>query len=169
MKASVGDRIVIASTRLDGPVRDGQVVEVRHADGSPPYLVQWSDDGQQALFFPGPDAHLVSSAAAPEHQHESSAEPEGASLDRHIRSWQVTVDVFESGDETSAHVVLRTEAPTHLEAMGSARRRPGDAAVPEIGDEIAVARALRRLADVLLGTAAGDIAAVEGHAVSLHG
>ncbi len=51
MKASVGDRIVVVSTKVDGPVRDGVVVELRHPDGTPPYLVRWSDDGEPALFF----------------------------------------------------------------------------------------------------------------------
>jgi hypothetical protein len=157
MKAAIGDRIVIASTRLDGPVRDGRVVELRHPDGSPPYLVEWSDDGQQALFFPGPDAHLVAEPA-----DHPAASADTASSGRHVRTWQVRVDVFESGDQTSAHVVLRTDSPTHLEATGTARRRPGDPDVPEIGDEIAVARALRRLADVLLGSATEDLSAVAG-------
>jgi Domain of unknown function (DUF1918) len=58
MKAAVGDRIVIASTHVDGPVRDGVIVELRHEDGSPPYLVQWSDDGHRALLFPGPEARI---------------------------------------------------------------------------------------------------------------
>jgi hypothetical protein len=65
MKASVGDRIVIASATLDRPVRDGRIVEVRHADGSPPYVVEWSDNGQQGLVFPGPDAHVVSPEGQP--------------------------------------------------------------------------------------------------------
>ena len=157
MKAAIGDRIVIASTRLDGPVRDGRVVELRHTDGSPPYLVEWSDDGQQALFFPGPDAHLVA-----EHADNPPVGADAASSGRHVRTWQVRVDVFESGDQISAHVVLRTDSPTHLEATGTARRRPGDPDVPEIGDEIAVARALRRLADVLTGTATEDLSVVTG-------
>jgi hypothetical protein len=55
MKASVGDRLVINATHVDGPVRDGEVVEVRGPNGSPPYLVRWSD-GHEALVFPGPDA-----------------------------------------------------------------------------------------------------------------
>src|SRR6185369_14868971 len=58
MKASVGDRIVIASNRLDHPLRDGKIVECPHDDGSPPYVVEWSDTGQTGLFFPGPDAHV---------------------------------------------------------------------------------------------------------------
>jgi len=56
MYAAVGDRIVIHAHHLDVPNRDGEVLEVRHADGSPPYLVRWSDTGHQTLMFPGPDA-----------------------------------------------------------------------------------------------------------------
>jgi hypothetical protein len=58
MHASVGDRLVVRSTHVDGPERDGEIVEVRHADGSPPYVVRWSDTGHEALVFPGPDAFV---------------------------------------------------------------------------------------------------------------
>lgn len=63
MKASVGDRIVIAAKHVDGPVRDGEIIEVRHGDGTPPYVVRWSDSGDRALFFPGPDARVEHSPA----------------------------------------------------------------------------------------------------------
>jgi hypothetical protein len=56
MHAEVGDQIVIRSTHVDEPVREGEVLEVRGAGGSPPYRVRWSDSGHEALFFPGPDA-----------------------------------------------------------------------------------------------------------------
>jgi Domain of unknown function (DUF1918) len=55
VKAAVGDRLVVNATHVDGPTRDGEVVEVRGRDGGPPYLVRWSD-GHEGLFFPGPDA-----------------------------------------------------------------------------------------------------------------
>ena len=58
MMAKTGDRIVVRSTHIDGPVRDGEIIEVEHADGSPPYLVRWSDNGHESLFFPGPDAYI---------------------------------------------------------------------------------------------------------------
>lgn len=63
MKAAVGDRLVVKSTHVDGPVRDGEVIEVRGADGEPPFLVRWSD-GHEGLFYPGPDAdvHHIPSA-----------------------------------------------------------------------------------------------------------
>jgi hypothetical protein len=56
MKASVGDRIIVLATHLDAPDRDGEVIGVQGADGAPPYLVRWSADGHEALFYPGPDA-----------------------------------------------------------------------------------------------------------------
>lgn len=58
MFASVGDRLVIHSGRVDGPDRDAEIVEVRHDDGTPPYVVRWSDSGRETLIFPGPDASV---------------------------------------------------------------------------------------------------------------
>ena len=58
MHANVGDRLVVESARVDSPRREGEVLEVRGADGGPPYVVKWSD-GHEGLMFPGPDAHVV--------------------------------------------------------------------------------------------------------------
>lgn len=58
MYACKGDRIVIRSQHVGGPVRDAEVLEVEHEDGSPPYRVRWSDNGHEALFFPGSDAYV---------------------------------------------------------------------------------------------------------------
>ncbi len=165
MKASVGDRIVIPSAKLDGPVRDGRIVEVRHTDGTPPYLVEWSDSGHACLVFPGPDAHVVPSG-------EPATDvplrvPEAEHL--HVRRWHVDLDLFESAGETTAHAVLVTDSTVRLDSRGSAKRKAGDPDVPEIGDEVAVARALRNLSDRLLGVASEDITAIEGRAVSLPG
>ncbi len=55
MQAAVGDRIIVRATHVDEPSRDGEILEVRGADGTPPYLVRWSDTGHEGLFFPGPD------------------------------------------------------------------------------------------------------------------
>ena len=159
MKASTGDRVVISSSALDGPVRDGEVVELRRADGEPPYVVRWSDTGKTSVFFPGVDAHVVHRDDA---THPAQAEP-----NRHVKTWRVRVDLFESGDDTTAHAVLISETPEHLDAKGRARRDPRDPAVPEIGDDVAAARALRRLADRLLESASADLAAVTGESVSL--
>ena len=56
MYAKVGDRLVVR--QMDGHIRDAEILEVRHEDGSPPYLVRWSDTGHEALVFPGPDAEV---------------------------------------------------------------------------------------------------------------
>ena len=58
MTGAVGDRLVVRSQHVDGPVRDGEIIEVKHTDGSPPYRVRWSDTGHEALVFPGPDAFV---------------------------------------------------------------------------------------------------------------
>ena len=31
---------------------------MRGADGAPPFLVRWSDNGHEALVYPGPDAEI---------------------------------------------------------------------------------------------------------------
>ena len=62
MNAAVGNWLVIRGRTLDDPVREGLVVEVRHPDGSPPYLVRWLDDDRVSLVFPGPDAALLQAA-----------------------------------------------------------------------------------------------------------
>jgi hypothetical protein len=59
MQAKVGDRLVVEGAQVDVPRREGEVLEVRGADGAPPYVVRWSD-GHEGLTFPGPDAHVVS-------------------------------------------------------------------------------------------------------------
>lgn len=58
MQASVGDRIVTESNKVDSPRREGEIIEVRGKDGSPPFVVKWSD-GHEGLTYPGPDAHVV--------------------------------------------------------------------------------------------------------------
>ena len=168
MKAHQGDRIILAARHTDEPTRDGEVLEVRGANGEPPYLVRWAD-GHTGLMYPGAGSVLRVEA---EHVTGVGAQTPVASAGGptgvveptlpHVREWQVRVSIFESGDATSANVVLMTEAPTHLSARGQSHRNSGDESVPEIGDEVAVARALRHLADQLLDTAAQDVQAVTG-------
>ncbi|HVX22234.1 MAG TPA: DUF1918 domain-containing protein [Acidimicrobiales bacterium] len=59
MEAKVGDRIVIRGHRIGEPDRDCEVLEVHGADGGPPYVVRWGDDGHETLFFPGSDAAVA--------------------------------------------------------------------------------------------------------------
>jgi hypothetical protein len=59
MHAKTGDRIVITGHHVGEPVRDCEVLEARGADGGPPYLVRWGEDGHESLFFPGSDASVA--------------------------------------------------------------------------------------------------------------
>jgi hypothetical protein len=62
--AKPGDWLVIKSAALDRPTRRGLITEVHGADGTPPYVVRWTDNDHEAIVFPGPDAHIESPAAA---------------------------------------------------------------------------------------------------------
>ncbi len=54
MQATVGDRLHVHSRTVDQRDRSGEIVEVRGAEGAPPYVVRF-DDGHERLIFPGPD------------------------------------------------------------------------------------------------------------------
>jgi hypothetical protein len=178
MKAHQGDHIILAASHVDDPTREGVVLEVRGKDGAPPFLVRWAD-GHTGLIYPGPGSVLR--VLAEHEQEQVTGAPAGTpqdSADRptrgmveptlgHVREWQVRVSIFESGNDTSANVVLLSDAPTHLSAHGQSHRKNKDTSVPEIGDEVAVARALRHLADRLLETATQDIEAITGEDVVL--
>ena len=55
MYAEVGNWIVVHGRTVDVPLREGQIVEVPHPDGSPPYVVHWLDQDRLSTVFPGPD------------------------------------------------------------------------------------------------------------------
>jgi hypothetical protein len=56
MHASVHDRIIVRSQHVGERLREGEIVEVRGPDGTPPYVVRWVETGQEALYFPESDA-----------------------------------------------------------------------------------------------------------------
>jgi Domain of unknown function (DUF1918) len=56
VKAIKGDRLICRGHRAGQPDRDAEILEVKGNDGSPPYVVRWSDDGRVGTLFPGPDA-----------------------------------------------------------------------------------------------------------------
>ncbi|MGY1812313.1 DUF1918 domain-containing protein [Blastococcus sp. SYSU D00820] len=58
MRAEVGNWLVVHSRRVDQVVREGRIVEVPHADGSPPYVVRWRDDDRVSVVYPGPDTEI---------------------------------------------------------------------------------------------------------------
>lgn len=67
MHARVGDEIVVRGTTDGVGERDGEIVGLHHADGSPPYDVRWAESEKVTVYFPGPDAavrHLPQIAQA---------------------------------------------------------------------------------------------------------
>jgi hypothetical protein len=158
MKAKPGDPIIIAGELFNQPVRSGEVLEARGADGGPPYVVRW-DDGHESTMFPGPGAALrVTESVQPEHHTDLVARPElGTS-----RQWNVRVTIFEKGADTTATVALLADSPEAVTAKGSSHRSSRDDDDHHIGDEVAVARALRHLADQLIATAEHDIEEATG-------
>ena len=94
-----------------------------------------------------------------------------------VHTWSVKIYLADTDDEgfrfadetTTAHAVLSTSSTTARGGCGRSRRAPGDVAVPEIGEELAAARALRDLADRLLKATSDDIGKIEHHRVRVHG
>jgi Domain of unknown function (DUF1918) len=58
MRAEVGDRLVVSAHHQGEAVKDGEIIRVDGANGEPPFLVRWSDDGHESLFFPGSDSSV---------------------------------------------------------------------------------------------------------------
>ena len=83
------------------------------------------------------------------------------------KRWTVEILIGEDDGRTYAEASLRTEVGDELTGQGEAHLHPDDFHVPEIGDELAVARALNDLGHRLLVTAAGDIQQVTNKDVTL--
>ncbi|HET6213964.1 MAG TPA: DUF1876 domain-containing protein [Micromonosporaceae bacterium] len=92
---------------------------------------------------------------------------EGRPTMRVINRWAVDVTIGESDGYTYAEAELHDDIGNHLVGAGRARLNPADRDVPEIGDEIAVARALNALGRGLLETAAEDIESITREPVRL--
>ncbi|SFL43357.1 DUF1876 domain-containing protein [Geodermatophilus ruber] len=73
------------------------------------------------------------------------------------KNWTVTIEISEHDGHTRAVAKLHTGKNDEIAGLGFARLNPVDKDVPDIGDEIAAARALSDLSRRLLGTATDDI------------
>jgi hypothetical protein len=82
-------------------------------------------------------------------------------------TWTAEIFIGERDGKTHAEARLHTDDPTHLVGTGVARLNPEDRDVPEIGAELAAARALSDLAHRLLDAAADDIEGVTHEDVDL--
>ena len=63
MRAAVGDWLRTSGRNVGQPQRTCQIIEIRGADGEPPYLVRFSD-GRTSLVVPGPGAVIEHSKSA---------------------------------------------------------------------------------------------------------
>lgn len=84
----------------------------------------------------------------------------------HTRQWHAEVYLFEQDGQTRADAVLDT-GENELHGYGAARCHSGEDDVPEIGDELAVGRALADLGRKLIGTASDDLEGVGQRPVHL--
>ena len=82
--------------------------------------------------------------------------------------WMVTVEIEEEENTTMANANLRTPAGLEVTGVGKADRNPLDPNIPAIGDELAVARALRNLSERLLHATEKDITSVTGEPSHVH-
>jgi hypothetical protein len=76
------------------------------------------------------------------------------------KHWNVDVVIGEQDGRTHAEARLNTEDDIMLTGVGDARLNPADEDIPEIGDELAAARALSDLGQRLLMTASADLEAI---------
>ncbi len=89
MLARSGDWLVIKGTLVGSPDEVGLVLEVRGADGTPPYLVKWLRNDHEGLVFPGPDAIVLTpeqKAVADEQQRRRIDEMQRAIHNHSLRS-----------------------------------------------------------------------------------
>lgn len=86
MRAHQGDWLVIKGPVVGKPDQRGLIIEVRSADGSPPYVVRWVQDDHVSTVFPGADAVIVTDAeqsAADEAERDRIAAVQEAIAVRH--------------------------------------------------------------------------------------
>lgn len=71
MRARPGDWLMIKGALVGSPDELGFIMEVRGADGTPPYLVRWLRTDREGLVFPGADSVVLTAqekAAADERE-----------------------------------------------------------------------------------------------------
>lgn len=136
MDARVGDRIEVTTNTLGVPPRYGEVLEA----GDSSLRVHW-DDGHESVFVPSSNCRVV----------DAGARTGPTRLTCHI-----DVDLVESSDECTATATLMTTRGM-VQASGRARRNPVDPVIPLVGEELAIGRAIRSLAEQLVAAAGDDL------------
>lgn len=84
-----------------------------------------------------------------------------------LKRWSVAIEIDEHEGRTRA--VARLDAgASELTGVGLARCNPEDRDVPQIGDELAVARALSELSHKLVDATASDIERITHRPAHVH-
>jgi len=84
-----------------------------------------------------------------------------------VMTWTITLHIDEHDGHTRAVARLHTRDTDEVVGVGLARLSPDDHDVPEIGAEIATARALSDLSHRLLRTATEDVEQITGESAQL--
>ena len=64
MHAKTGDRIVVESTHVGQPRREGEIVDVMPGEGeNEHYRVRW-EDGHESIYFPSSDCRVLGGGEA---------------------------------------------------------------------------------------------------------
>jgi hypothetical protein len=137
MDADVGDRIEVTTNTLGVPPRYGEVIERSKSS----LRVRW-DDGHESVFVPSSNCRVI-----------EGGDPTGPTR----LSCHIDVDVVEDSDECQATATLTTTRGI-VQASGRARRNPVDPAVPMVGEELAIGRAIRSLGEQLIAAGGDDLA-----------
>lgn len=114
MRAAVGDWLRTSGRNAGQPQRTGQAIEVRGADGEPPYLVRFSD-GRTSLVIPGPGAAIEHSESA--HAKPAHAKPAQSNLIFRVtasqrRALAITVAVLTALDTALSGAVVASPNPS---------------------------------------------------------
>lgn len=81
--------------------------------------------------------------------------------------WKIDVELEEVDGQTNADALLEA-GDVRYRACGRARRNPRDPERPQVGEEVAAARALEKLAEQLRHAAEHGVEEFEGHRVQIH-
>ena len=84
-----------------------------------------------------------------------------------VKTWTVRIEIGEHDGRTRAVARLHTGDTEAIVGVGFARLNPTDRDVPEIGDEIAAARALSDLSHRLLLVASEEVEQFSGEPAHL--
>lgn len=73
MHAKVGDYLVVKGTTTERHDQHAEIIEVRSADGSPPYVVRWLVNGHETTVYPGSDAVVFTATEHAEAEKRAAA------------------------------------------------------------------------------------------------